>query len=702
MTRDRRPLFVREEARLLAQVVRVAAEPAELRTLVEQFAQLVMDTTEAWRATVFLIDLNRLVLWANATRELSDDTRRRNWDRAFELGGIDLDEVPARKELFELGLPIPIPDARASDLVPDEWVDSFGLGALVVCPLVAEGEPLGLLVADWPDRHVIENDTVEIVGGIAGSLSLTVHNIFLRAREAERADALQSLLEATTVLRSSEGLEDLAGKLVQPLARALGATGVSICLLEDGGPRYRTLAGWNSAIDKRGSLRDVGRPLQARIATAWRDDPRPLVVTADELASLAPQHREGPVVALPLVATEGTLLGFVLVTLHEKEPTDRAVELAAALTSHLAAAVERAGLQEMLALETERLRGLCALWGFEADALEAYSAAIEEAIGPALGFTVVRVSVDDPDLRALGYFDEPDELDGQLIARWRRRRGHREPLPACDPKELAAPLSVSGRVVGVVRARARHGGISQREAEMLDALATAFGRAIEQEAARRDSRQRELDLALSEERERVAARLHDTVGRLLYALTLRSGTLRLAAGDSVLAEESRQIEALARSGLGGLRRAVATLASMRIDDDQGLLPSLERLAADFQDAHETAISLAVDGGEKALPVAVEEALFSVAREALANVERHARARNVTIALDLRDDEVVLRVSDDGLGFGRSDAPAGTRLGLELARRALEPVGGVLDLSDSQPGVEVVARVPLAPVAVRIR
>ncbi|MBI2169245.1 MAG: sensor histidine kinase, partial [Actinobacteria bacterium] len=153
-----------------------------------------------------------------------------------------------------------------------------------------------------------------------------------------------------------------------------------------------------------------------------------------------------------------------------------------------------------------------------------------------------------------------------------------------------------------------------------------------------------------------------------------------------------------RSGLAGLRRAVATLASMRVDD-RGLLPSLERLAADFQDSHEVAVSLAIDGADKSIPPKVEEALFRVAQEALANVERHAQATSVTVSLDLRDDEVVLRVRDDGLGLGRSFAPSGTGLGLELARRALDPVGGTLDLHDGAPGVEVVARVPSRPAPV---
>lgn len=690
---DRQPMLFREEAQLLREAARAAADSVELATIVERFAELTLGATEAWRATVFLIEDHRLVLWANQSREVDPTTRQRNWERGLALGGIDLDEVPERRMIFEVGEPVAISDAGTSDLVPDSWVESFGLGALVVAPLAAGGEPLGLLVADWPDTTTIDEHTTGVVGAIASSLALAVRTAMLTQREIERSDALQSLLEATTVLRSSAGLEELAERLTQPLARALGANGVSICLFEDDTLRWRTLAAWNPAIEKRGSLRDLASPLHRFVADSWRERPEPLVLSAEQMTELTPRRREGPVAILPLSGADASLLGFVLVTLDADQPPARSLELAKALTAHLSAAIERAHLQESLALETERLRGLCALWGFEADALEAYSAAIEEAIGPALGFRLVRVSVADDELRSLAYFSAPDDLDQQLMDRWAHREpAARETLPARAPGELAAPLTVRGRIVGVVRARSREGGLSQREAEMLDVLAAAFGRAIEQEWERRETRQTELGLALAEERERVAARLHDTVGRLLYALNLKAGTLRLAAGDMALADEARQLEALACSGLASLRKAVATLASMRVDD-RGLVASLERLASEFQEANDAAVALAIDGGEKSLPGAVEDALFRVAQEALANVERHARAGSVTIALDLRDDEVVLRVRDDGLGLGNSMSPSGTGLGLELARKALAPVGGTLDLRDGAPGVEVVARVP---------
>ncbi|HVM39424.1 MAG TPA: GAF domain-containing protein, partial [Acidimicrobiia bacterium] len=361
----RTPVLIRDDATLLMETARAATNPVDLRSLVERFATVTLEAAGSWRATVFLLDGDSLVLWANQSRETSEDTRIRNWERGLELGDIDLAEVPARKELFEIGLPIAIPDARASELVPDSWVETFGLGALVVAPLVAGGEPLGLLVADWPDRHDIGDDVVEMLGAIAGTLALAVQNSLLSQREAERADALRALLEATTVLRSSADLEELADRLVEPVANALGADSVSICLLEDGGPRFRTLASCDPFIPRRGSLHDLARPLQKRMSEAWREHPEPLVVSAEESGRPTSTPRPGPSVALPLVGADHHLLGFVLAGLREYEPAARAVELAGALTSHLAAAVDRTRLQEMLALETERLRGLRALWGFD-------------------------------------------------------------------------------------------------------------------------------------------------------------------------------------------------------------------------------------------------------------------------------------------------------------------------------------------------
>lgn len=692
---DEHGAFVRTGTDLLREAVRVAAAP-DLARIVERFTRLVLDACDAFRASVFLLDegSGALVLWGAA----SHDPRSEMWELGLELGPISLDEVPLRRELFELGDSVAIPDARASELVPDAWCEAFDLGALVVAPLVAAGEPLGLLVADWPERREIDEGPLALIGAIAGSLALAVHGAALSAREAERSEALQALLVATTVLSSNERLEELAGRLTEPLARALGATGISICALDERA-RYRTLAAWQPVVPEVGRLRDLGGDLATELARLWVTDPSPLLLPARVGDDARP--RTGPRLVLPLTGADRAPLGFVIASLHEREPAARALELASAMAAHLAAVLERARLREKLAFEYERLRGLCALWGFGGEALEAFASAVEDAIGPALGFHIVHVSVADEELRALALFAPPDDVDRTLLHRWGRkgRRGV-ERLLAFHSNELAAPVVVHGDLVGVVRARAASDRLSDRECHTLGALASAIGKAVEQEVERRAAAARDLELTLADERERIAARLHDTVGRLLYTLNLRAGLLRLAVDESELAGEAREIEGLARSGLTALRRAVTTMASLR-GDELEIVNALERAADEYRQTHLADVTLDIDAAAISISPRAQQALIRAADEALSNVERHAEARHVAVSLDVHDTEAVLRVRDDGLGLARSRAPRGTGVGLDLVRSALEPLGGTAELYDGDPGAEMVVRVPLGPAPVAL-
>ena len=90
-------------------------------------------------------------------------------------------------------------------------------------------------------------------------------------------------------------------------------------------------------------------------------------------------------------------------------------------------------------------------------------------------------------------------------------------------------------------------------------------------------------------------------------------------------------------------------------------------------------------------------LFGIAQEAVANAGRHAQAERVFITLRTVDDEVELRVSDDGVGFD-GEVPLGPRepghIGLATMRERAELVGGRLEIRSGEMGSTVIARVPL--------
>lgn len=170
------------------------------------------------------------------------------------------------------------------------------------------------------------------------------------------------------------------------------------------------------------------------------------------------------------------------------------------------------------------------------------------------------------------------------------------------------------------------------------------------------------------ERKRIAHKIHDEVGQ-----TLAAARWALAGGDPA---EADRLLALSVEGLRTLARELRP----PLLDELGLTPALRALAERFTAS--TGIVVEVEGPLARLPPEVETALFRVIHEALDNVRRHARARQVTITLDRTRAAVVGEVVDDGTGFDPQRATEG--LGLAGMKELVGFLGGELRIR-SQPG-----------------
>ena len=210
--------------------------------------------------------------------------------------------------------------------------------------------------------------------------------------------------------------------------------------------------------------------------------------------------------------------------------------------------------------------------------------------------------------------------------------------------------------------------------------------------------------AQEEAHKRIAQELHDdTVQELI--LLCRQLDLVEAAGGALSATALRDLQEARRSAEGiveGLRNFARSLRPPTLDD-LGLVASLRRLLVEFGERSRAAGHLQVVGEERRLPPHVAITLFRIAQEALRNVERHARARQVVVTVSFSADGVGLRVLDNGVGFVAKpavDFAARGHLGLLGMRERAESLGGRLDVS-SEPGegTSLTVFVPLADAAV---
>jgi signal transduction histidine kinase len=192
------------------------------------------------------------------------------------------------------------------------------------------------------------------------------------------------------------------------------------------------------------------------------------------------------------------------------------------------------------------------------------------------------------------------------------------------------------------------------------------------------------ELAVAEERNRLAREMHDTLGhRLTVSAVQLEGAQRLIPRDPERAANMvGTVREQVREALGELRSAVATLREP-LETDLPVTAALHRLATSFDGATNLTVQLDLPAELPPLSNAQRLALYRAAQEALTNVQRHARAQQVWVRLETQQNCVSLTVSDDGIGF-----PAETKeaaFGLHGMRERAAHLGGDLQLRSWEGG-----------------
>src|SRR5690606_18747490 len=174
--------------------------------------------------------------------------------------------------------------------------------------------------------------------------------------------------------------------------------------------------------------------------------------------------------------------------------------------------------------------------------------------------------------------------------------------------------------------------------------------------------ERNRELTVVAERNRMARELHDAVAQKLFSLRLTARTAAaLAERDPArAARELEEVERLAAEALDELRAVIFELRPADLAD--GLVPSLRKHVEVLDRAHEANVRFVAD--EAVVLTEEHEAVaFRITQEALYNALRHADARNVEVRLAARDGHAVLEVADDGSGFDPSSVEPKRGLGL---------------------------------------
>ena len=256
--------------------------------------------------------------------------------------------------------------------------------------------------------------------------------------------------------------------------------------------------------------------------------------------------------------------------------------------------------------------------------------------------------------------------------------------PLADPSftRHRAPLHVGSDCIGELCVSAvapRH--FSGEEQRLLSGLADLASIAVQKSRLMEQERQ----VAVLEERERLAREMHDSLAQVLGYLHLKSETAlrKLSVKDITRTEdELREMAALAREAYADVREAILGLRET-VSQQRGFVDVLKEYTVKFSQQAGVPTKVETRGRETLeLAPEAEVQLMRVIQEALTNVRKHASARSACVRVD-QQDGLRITIEDDGKGFdpGALDNDR-DRFGLFTMRERVERVGGRLEIDSA--------------------
>ena len=253
---------------------------------------------------------------------------------------------------------------------------------------------------------------------------------------------------------------------------------------------------------------------------------------------------------------------------------------------------------------------------------------------------------------------------------------------AVDQAYIGVPIETRGHKLGVLSVVGERGRqFSADEVALLDSIADEVSLAIENARLHERTEQ----LAVMEERNRLARELHDSVTQLLYSLTLfaEAGQRMVRARDFGRAEQYLQkLGETAQQAHKEMRLLIYELRSPVLEKE-GLVNALQHRLDTVEKRAGLEASLQIHC-DFHLPASIEDGLFRIALEALNNALKHSAATKIGVCLQDVDHQITLEVRDNGKGFALETAQNGGGLGLRGMKERAEHMGGSLEIL-SKPG-----------------
>ncbi len=241
--------------------------------------------------------------------------------------------------------------------------------------------------------------------------------------------------------------------------------------------------------------------------------------------------------------------------------------------------------------------------------------------------------------------------------------------------ELVVPLRIGSSVIGTLDILSTEKkAFSADDVLVVQSLGDQIAIAIEN--ARLYKRSREL--AILEERNRVARELHDSMNQSLYSVILFTGAARNEAeqeGSRSVLSFLERAENMAKQALKEMRLLVYELRPIEVEE-KGFLGALQQRLDTVEGRVGIDVELNVNQLSP-LPAFLEDALFRIVQEALNNIVKHSNATKVFIEINVGGNYCSLQIKDNGIGFDPAGVQYQHGMGLFNMRERAEELGGKL-------------------------
>lgn len=260
---------------------------------------------------------------------------------------------------------------------------------------------------------------------------------------------------------------------------------------------------------------------------------------------------------------------------------------------------------------------------------------------------------------------------------------------------IAIPIRTEGEIIGTLTFFSRH--MRPVDRELMQILYTAgnqIGLFIERKRAEQEERQREWLVVASEERQRLARDLHDSVTQTLFSASVVAEMLPVLWKNQPEKVEAGldDVHQLTREALNEMRSMVAEMRSPSAKTSD-LTIMLNRLAEKLMSRTDIHVNLDIN-----LPLtpsdAIQMTLYRIAQESLNNIAKHAKAKQVWITLTADNTCITMCIKDNGQGFDMRSIPE-DHFGIAIMQERAETIGARIYIDSKQgQGTCIRVRTPL--------